>query len=332
MRFKLFKDWGDLKAFVDQLSLKPIGYTLTASFICASTLTIVGGQVIYYLSQEGGSKSRSSNESSVVKTTHQSLTPSDINQILERNLFNSEGKLGDSEEVEDEGGTAPQDEIPKSNLGLELMGVIFGGDPEVGLAMIKDTRKNRVRSYLVGDEINRGVNLKEVYEERVVILNKGRMEYLPLERQEIVRVHRGKKKPSRSSSQPGLAPLASGPVAESFKEPGFEREGTDITLSQQYKENLLGPQLQKVLQDAKAEPNLVGGQLNGFKLTRIREGSIYQKAGFQSGDVVYEINGIPLRDAAGAIRLLQSLRNENEIEARVGRGGQQFNMLVRIQN
>ncbi len=98
-----------------------------------------------------------------------------------------------------------------------------------------------------------------------------------------------------------------------------------------FKQRLLGPDFTKVLQDAKATPNMVNGQIKGFRLTRIREDSIYQKAGLQNDDVVMEINGVPLNNAASAIRLLQGLRNENEIEVIVDRGGSQIPMSLSIQ-
>ena len=85
-----------------------------------------------------------------------------------------------------------------------------------------------------------------------------------------------------------------------------------------------------MLQDAKASPNLVDGELKGFRLDRIRNDSIYQKAGLQNGDVVEEINGIPLSDTAQAIKLLQSLRNESDIEIRFSRGGAKQNLNMKV--
>lgn len=263
------------------------------------------------------------------------LSQDDAQVILDRNLFNRDGTLGDTElEATKPSEVLPEqtDKILKSKLPLELSGVIYGGKPSVGLALIENKSKKRIASYLVGDEVDAGAILKEVYEERVVLNNRGRLEYLPLERKKLVRSSRDRKKhKAPEPSQPAISPLATGPVADSFKEEGFERSGGDIKISTAYREDLLGAKMSKVLSDAKAIPNMVGGELQGFKLTKIREDSIYQKAGFQSGDIIHDINGIPLRDAAGAIRLLQSLRNETEIEVRVQRGGDYFNMTIAVQ-
>ena len=86
----------------------------------------------------------------------------------------------------------------------------------------------------------------------------------------------------------------------------------------------------KVLKDAKAEPNMAGGELDGFKLTRIKSGSVYEKAGLQDVDIIKEINGVSLSDTAQAIRLLNSLKGENEIEVRLERGGSTQNMNIQV--
>ena len=52
---------------------------------------------------------------------------------------------------------------------------------------------------------------------------------------------------------------------------------------------------------------------------------------YKTGDVVEEINGILLTDTAQAIKLLNSLRNESEIEIRVVRGGKPINFLINVQ-
>ena len=44
-----------------------------------------------------------------------------------------------------------------------------------------------------------------------------------------------------------------------------------------------------------------------------------------------EINGIALRGVSGAIKTLQSVRNEREIEVRIQRGGEFINLNVSVQ-
>jgi type II secretion system protein C len=117
---------------------------------------------------------------------------------------------------------------------------------------------------------------------------------------------------------------------ENYKEDGFERKGSNIELSSEYKSRLLTTDFANVLQDAKASPNMVDGVLKGWKMDRIRKGSFYEKSGIQNGDVIEEINGVVLSDAGQSIKLLQSLRNESEIELKLNRNGQKMNFMLKV--
>ena len=212
---------------------------------------------------------------------------------------------------------------------MKVKGIIFSGDPYNGLTLLEDTQKRRTKSYIVGDVVIENATLVEIYEDRVIFDRGGQREYIEAEPFEIVRSRRKQSQKGTSSS---LSRIATGPPSEAYKEDGFERKGTEIKITEEYKRSLLTPDtMAKILQDAKAEPNMVNGELKGFRLTRIRENSVYEKAGFQNNDVVEEINGIPLRDAAGAIRLLQQLKSSKEIEVRLERGGTNLDMNITIQ-
>ncbi len=256
------------------------------------------------------------------------LSNTDIELIVGRNIFNSEGKVGDSVDGAPGKAGKPSDKLQLSTLPLKLVGVIFAGDPYNGLAMLEHTDKQKTSSYMVGDTVQDGIKLVEVYDDRVILEGINGREYLELAK---FTIPTGRRKAKSGSDRPSLDRLANRAPPDSFREDGFERKGAAIQLTEEFKRNLLSPdQLTKVLQDAKAEPNMVGNELKGFRLTRIRENSVYEKAGFQNNDIVEEINGIPLRDAAGAIRLLNQLRNEKDIEVRVNRNGQISNMMIKV--
>ena len=319
----------------DRVSLRWALGTLAASFLAATVASIV---CAFLIEPIGGKVSKGppseAKQASPISTNQVvTLTADQARKIIDRNIFSSDGNATEGAE-----GGQSGDEKNKSNRAVEsklpiaLRGVIFGGDPLNGLALIENTEKHTINSFVASDIILPKAKLLEIYPEHIILDNDGRHEYKKLDVKPPEKSRRGKKKtPGIETETPGIAPIATGPVPENFKEPGFERAGHNIQVSEDYKRSLLGPQMTKVLQDAKAEPNMVGGQLKGFRMTRIREESIYQKAGLMNGDVVHEINGVPLNDASGAIRLLNQLRNEKEIEVRIERGGSFFNVTLSIQ-
>ncbi|MEY4632033.1 MAG: hypothetical protein RIQ81_2153 [Pseudomonadota bacterium] len=250
-----------------------------------------------------------------------------IEEILKRNIFNSEGKVGDEKGKQ----KAEGDDLSITDLPIRVLGIIYGGDPYTGIALVENTSKKVTNSFLVNDQIDTDATLEKIEIDRLVILRaNGRREIAVLEREDIVRSTRKRGKAGKSKAGEGDRGYATDAPPESFQEPGFDRKGGNIEMSLDYKNKLLTSDFTQVLQDAKASPNMVDGELRGFRLDRIRNDSIYQKAGLQNGDVIEEINGIPLSDTAQAIKLLQSLRNENEIEVRFSRSGAKQNLNMKV--
>lgn len=316
--------------FVRQFSPAWVLSMMVLAFVAASALSLFTSQ--YFL--PGGQKNKivASRVSSLgsIKVERKPMDKAVLVAILDRNIFNSEGKVGDS--IDGPARTKASDKILKSDLQLKLLGVIFSGDPFNGLAMLEIGSANKTTSYMVGDKVQDDAVLYQVFDDRIILERAGGIrEYVELQQFEIVS-SRGKKPSREIKSGAGVGTIAGGASATEFKEDGFERKSNSIKLTQEYKRNLLSPDnLTKILQDAKAEPNMVGGQLQGFRLTRIKEDSVYEKAGFQNGDIIEEINGIPLRDAGGAIRLLNQLREAKDIEVRMNRNGAVSNLAIQVQ-
>ncbi|MBC7530028.1 MAG: hypothetical protein H7318_00510 [Oligoflexus sp.] len=314
--------------FLRQFSPSWILGTMVLAFIAASALSLLCSQLFLPVGHKNKvAPAQMSTDS--LKIERRPADKAVVASILERNIFNSGGKVGDS--IDGPAKAKASDKVLRTDLPLTLSGVIFSGDPFNGLAMIEVGSNKKVTSYMIGDKIQDDAVLYQVWDDRIIIERGGGREYLELKKFEIVSSRL--KKPSSVTPIKGdkLDALATKAPGTDFKEDGFERKANSIQLTEEYKRNLLSPDnLTKVLQDAKAEPNVVGGQLQGFRLTRIRENSVYEKAGFQNGDIIEEINGIPLRDAGGAIRLLNQLRNEKEIEVRLNRSGAVSNMAIQV--
>ena len=313
-----------------KLPWKGIFGAISIGFLGATGVSILANHLLFPENKDLKIIPKARNVSPIQKPKP-SLQEQAINQIIERNLFNKEGKTGEEDAVEQskEQPVYSGTKAIKSTLPLKLLGTIYGGDPYSGIALIEDTSKRNQNSFFVGDLLAQNAKIIEIHREKVIIDRGDHREYIELERKQLVSKRRKK---SSGSARPAAKKIyATEPPPEAYKEEGFERQGNAITMSSDFRRKLLTTDFAKILQDAKAEPHLVGGELNGFRLTRIREDSIYQKAGLQNGDVVKEINGVSLVDTAQAIKLLNSLRGENDLEVRLERGGvvQTINLQVR---
>ena len=71
----------------------------------------------------------------------------------------------------------------------------------------------------------------------------------------------------------------------------------------------------------RAAPNLQNGSSNGFRLSEIQPGSIFQQIGLEDGDIVTGAQGQPVNNAMTAMALLNSLRNSPSIRLSLIRNG-----------
>ena len=78
-------------------------------------------------------------------------------------------------------------------------------------------------------------------------------------------------------------------------------------------------------------PNYDNGQVTGFKIFGIRNGSIFKDLGLQNGDVVNRINGTQIDSLEKALPMLQLLKTESSYTIDITRGGAKQSMDINIQ-
>jgi membrane-associated protease RseP (regulator of RpoE activity) len=106
-----------------------------------------------------------------------------------------------------------------------------------------------------------------------------------------------------------------------YIEDGFQRIGNQITVDSRYRDRIVREELPKVLMEASSEPVMENGQIVGFRLFQFEENSMFHKLGMKDGDVVTEINGVPLNNVTRTVQLLNGLRGENAVKVKVVRNG-----------
>ncbi len=289
-------------------------------------LAVCSSLALYHLVSPSISSRGASVKSAQIFVSRENPTLSHdaLKTIINRNIFNKTGEIPKDEMTKAEKSASQREELIKSELPLRLVGVIYGGSPLDGIAMIENTESKKTNSFLVGENVIRDAILAEVQENRAILLVTDHKEYIEVADIPILRSKRAKK-PGKLAG-PAASLLPSG----KFAEEGFERDGNSITMSADYRQKLLTSDFSKVLQDSKAEPFYEGGELAGFRLTRIRADSVYEKGGLQNDDIVKEINGVSLVDTGQAIKLLNSLRGENDIEVGINRGGKKVNVHIQV--
>jgi general secretion pathway protein C len=77
----------------------------------------------------------------------------------------------------------------------------------------------------------------------------------------------------------------------------------------------------RLFTEIRAIPNLQNGTANGFRLSEVAPGSIFQQIGLMDGDLLTAVSGQPVGDPARAVQLLETLRNQSTITLNVVRNG-----------
>lgn len=89
--------------------------------------------------------------------------------------------------------------------------------------------------------------------------------------------------------------------------------------------------MSQLLTQMRAIPNIQNGKTNGFSLSEIEPGSVFDEMGFEEGDVLKSINGQGLTDPSQAMSMMNTLRNSSQITVQVLRDGELVTMTYQIQ-
>jgi len=180
------------------------------------------------------------------------------------------------------GQSAPQSQVP-----LVVAGTLAVSDPKAGLAIVGESAAAG-RLYATGGNLPGGVKLFEVYADRIVIERNGALETLYLPRSHLAAAEVLASKPAQASAA--------------------------VTRVVEQSTSALGEILRPM-------PNYANGQLKGFRLYAGRDRERFTALGLQPGDLVTQVNGVPLGDAQHGMEVLRTLTSGGPATVTVEREG-----------
>lgn len=196
----------------------------------------------------------------------------------------------------------------------QLLGAIV--DARGGVALIKNRSTGEVQAFRTGSEVYDFGTLDKVERSEIIIREfDGSL------------VSVSSKLGGRLLTIPKVKTVDDG---ERYIEDGFQRIGNKIEVDARYRDRMIKEELQNILMQATAEPVLVNGEITGFKIYQFDQTSIFHKLGLKEGDVVSEINGVPLNNVAKTIQFLNGLREEPNISVNVSRNGEPVSLNMSV--
>ncbi|MFH1223660.1 MAG: type II secretion system protein GspC [Pseudomonadota bacterium] len=228
--------------------------------------------------------------------------------VVTRNLFNSKNEIPDDDVWSPENAKAGV--YKKSTLDIELVGTIVVNDPSRSVAAIELKQDKKIDPFVIGDNILSKAVVVNIARRKVILRNiaSGELEYIGMKEDE------------------GDIKLAD----QSSPQAGIKQLGNDRVLLDRGELNKALGNINELLTQARAVPNIENGVVNGFKLFSIQPGSLYQKLGALNGDIIKSVNGVDIKDPSTAMSLYQQLQSNNRLEFKIERNGQPRTMVVDI--
>jgi general secretion pathway protein C len=208
----------------------------------------------------------------------------DVAELLRAHLF------GASEAATSGGGEVQQTRVP-----LILAGTLAVRDPRQGLAIVGATAQAG-KLYAVGAVLPGGVKLHEVYVDHVVLEHDGVLEMLLLPRQ-----LNGGAGPGNTTAMSPPGNSGEPPLADSVQK--LIAQGPEV----------IGEVLRPM-------PTYVNGQLKGFRVYPGRNRAKFEQLQLRAGDLVTQINSVPLSDPQRGMEILRTLGNAGTAQVTVERG------------
>lgn len=187
---------------------------------------------------------------------------------------------------------------------VELVGVVVSGADGTSSAVLQSGGRARVAG--VGERAFGG-RVTHIEESKVLIdFGAGPVE-----------LRLARTPPPPVSSEPAQTPEAR-PTAQ-----GVQMERAEV-------ERRLAEEVPRILSETALVPVSDGGRVTGFALSRLPPNSLLTDVGLQPGDVLVEVNGVPVDSLATLASLYTRLQNETVIRAVVLRGGSRVPLVVNL--
>lgn len=218
--------------------------------------------------------------------------------ILERNLFGAQ-LVGDRQDVE----VTVDVPLTATKLPLKLLGTAAASVEDRSRAAIQDTKAKKHMVVAIGDTLegHLRVRVTGIERTRVILDNAGRPEELVLNE---------KDSKARSAARPRRKSMRRNRTAN--KKP---------TLNDRL-EKLGGEEgISRVLSSARITPKYVEGKMAGMTVDSIKPDSLFEKIGFQNGDIITEVNGIVIDRISATNAIFDELATADELETAVLRNG-----------
>lgn len=277
-----------------------------------------------WLSVPNNTNAGASNTRAVASSAEKESRVFDVSGIKSLNLFgeyNAKQEAPKPVEVQN---------APETRLNLTLAGVIASQDVTIATAIIENAGKQN--TYGIGDKIDgTRATLEQVYFDRVIVRNSGRLETLMLDG-----VKFSRNSEEKSSSKRNLASADAKPVqrnsSRTRKSKVDNRNNKEVTAQIGNLKEQINQDPGKITDYLRISPKRKDGEVVGYILRPGKDPEFFRASGLKAGDVAVQMNGFDLTSTLEAAQALQALKTETEVALWVDRDGDVTEILFSLSN
>lgn len=237
----------------------------------------------------GGKMPTTITERNTHYTTSTKPSPNTYTPIMERNLFGSESISTTDVQINVE-------ELEQTTLDLALIGTV-SGTGDFDYAVIEEKKKKKQGLFKVGDEVADATIVK-ILHGKVILRIGGRDEVL------LMKDTYAEQSTPTAGSAGARQPSESIQVSKADIDNAFQN-------------------MNDMLTQVRVRPYFSGGKPDGFMVSRIKSGSIFEKMGLNNGDVIRGVNGEPLQSAEKMLDLYSTMKSGSEVILNIKRRGKE---------
>ena len=215
--------------------------------------------------------------------------------IVRRNIFDSTAVYDpDAAKAGDTAGEC------KSDSNVRLLATVVADPPTYSSALISigSGREGKADGYAIGDDVS-GEGRITLIEQKKVCLDGGSCIFIGGDTAKVA---------SAAGDKP--------------EEGGISQDGGKTVVEQSVIDGAMGD-LAALSSQVRVVPHKGSdGAIDGYRLSAIRKGSLFEKLGIKNGDIVHAVNGQALTSSDGALQVYSSLKSERSFTFDITRRNQ----------
>ncbi len=193
---------------------------------------------------------------------------------------------------------------------IVLIGTVVG-PKALSYAVFRDSAGLQ-EVFKIGDSVFGMGELSRVEKEKVIIEKGGTSFEVPIEDVRVKEIDK-----QSSAASPSLSSFA-------------QRVGRGTYVVDQGKLQQVIANPGQMMTDARLRPNFVSGKEEGFMLSEVKPGGIYQSLGLQNGDVLLRINEYDISNPERALQAFTALKGLDRVQIDLIRAGAKMTMTYQI--